>query len=215
MSGFLARVAARAVGLATAAQPRLRARFEEAVQADLGLEVIEAEVAATPGAPRRTPSEPEPAVARPRRRPAAGTPAPPPAVAPVRAEAPTPPLPSVVHPAAELDEPASTGPDGASVDESGERVATPAAAVLPVGAPSPQAVTAAPARRAAPASPPPVAPALLSAARPEPPAVSVHIGRLEVRANLQQPSPQRMRRESTPTQELSLADYLGGRRATR
>jgi hypothetical protein len=43
--------------------------------------------------------------------------------------------------------------------------------------------------------------------------VRVHIGRLEVRANLEQPQPQRPRRESERPQGLTLSDYLRGRRS--
>jgi hypothetical protein len=44
--------------------------------------------------------------------------------------------------------------------------------------------------------------------------VRVHIGRLEVRANLQQTPPQRPRRTDPRPQELSLGDYLRGSRDT-
>jgi hypothetical protein len=44
----------------------------------------------------------------------------------------------------------------------------------------------------------------------EPP-VRVHIGRLEVRANLEQPQRQRPRREPERPQGLTLSDYLRGR----
>jgi hypothetical protein len=46
----------------------------------------------------------------------------------------------------------------------------------------------------------------------EPPAVLVHIGRLEVRANLHEAPPQRPRRTETHPPGPSLADYLRGRR---
>jgi hypothetical protein len=47
------------------------------------------------------------------------------------------------------------------------------------------------------------------------PSVRVHIGRLEVRANVQQapPQPQPPRRAEPRAQELSLSDYLRGKRA--
>ncbi len=46
----------------------------------------------------------------------------------------------------------------------------------------------------------------------EPP-VRVHIGRLEVRANLEQPAPKPARREPARQEGVSLADYLRGRRS--
>ena len=46
----------------------------------------------------------------------------------------------------------------------------------------------------------------------EPP-VRVHIGRLEVRANLEQPAPKPVRREPPRQEGVSLADYLRGRRS--
>ena len=51
-------------------------------------------------------------------------------------------------------------------------------------------------------------------APPEEPAVRVHIGRLEVRANLEQPPPPPRHTPTTDTAEgLSLSDYLRGRRS--
>jgi len=78
-------------------------------------------------------------------------------------------------------------------------------------------VVAAPAVAAAPAAafaPPPAsrAPAR-AAAHADEPAVRVHIGRLEVRANLQQPPAQHTPRTAPPAAPgLSLGDYLRGRR---
>jgi hypothetical protein len=58
-------------------------------------------------------------------------------------------------------------------------------------------------------------PADAAAASAESPAVRVHIGRLEVRANLQE-QPRRPERPPAPRpQELSLSDYLRGRRESR
>jgi hypothetical protein len=43
--------------------------------------------------------------------------------------------------------------------------------------------------------------------------VRIHIGRLEVRANLQAPPPPRAAHERPREPELSLGDYLSGRRS--
>jgi hypothetical protein len=76
---------------------------------------------------------------------------------------------------------------------------------------------------ATPASPVPASPSApfeapratreaAAVARAEPPPVRVHIGRLEVRANVEEPRAQPPRRESARPVELSLADYLRGTR---
>jgi hypothetical protein len=68
-----------------------------------------------------------------------------------------------------------------------------------------------------PASPAPLveapflAPPATAIVREEPPAVRVHIGRLEVRANLQEPAPRQPRRDDPRSPGRSLADYLRGR----
>jgi len=61
--------------------------------------------------------------------------------------------------------------------------------------------------------PEPAEPAAPAVVRDEPRAVRVHIGRLEVRANLQEApqQPQRGTRQAPP-EGLSLSDYLRGRR---
>jgi hypothetical protein len=53
---------------------------------------------------------------------------------------------------------------------------------------------------------------LSTVAADEPP-VRVHIGRLEVRANLEQPAPKPQRREPERPQSPTLSDYLRGRRS--
>ena len=85
-----------------------------------------------------------------------------------------------------------------------QSVPAPVAAAAPLA----QALPAAAARGAAP----PPAPA---AAREEGPPVRVHIGRLEVRANVQPPPAERPRREAPRDDGLSLADYLRGKREVR
>lgn len=52
----------------------------------------------------------------------------------------------------------------------------------------------------------------LSTVAAEEPAVRVHIGRLEVRANLEQPASKPRRREPERSQGPTLSDYLRGRR---
>ena len=85
--------------------------------------------------------------------------------------------------------------------ETPQRAAEPATA-LPV-----PTVAASPIE--APQTVSPVAPL----ARDDAPPVRVHIGRLEIRANVQEPPrPQPARHESRRAEELSLGDYLRGRR---
>jgi hypothetical protein len=73
----------------------------------------------------------------------------------------------------------------------------------------------APLARATPVVPTSVtaAAATARAAPDDQPTVRVHIGRLEVRANLEQPAPKPQRRQEPRTPELSLSDYLRGRQA--
>ncbi|MQA99730.1 MAG: hypothetical protein GEU78_05475 [Actinobacteria bacterium] len=56
------------------------------------------------------------------------------------------------------------------------------------------------------------APATATRVSEEPPPVRVHIGRLEVRANLNQAPRQPSRHETRQSERLSLADYLRGKR---
>jgi hypothetical protein len=62
------------------------------------------------------------------------------------------------------------------------------------------------------ASPPVAAAALAAAPAAGAPAVRVHIGRLEVRASLEQAPPPRPGRATPRRDELALGDYLRGRR---
>ena len=202
MSNFLGRMAARAVGSTAVAQPRLPALFEPG-----GLEVAESTtVARAPrpaSVPRATASETErkrapeiraerEQVARPevatqtRKAARAATPAAPPALATVTpAPGPAPTEPS------EPDSPPSLAEAIASLTK--------------------QPVPATPALHGARRDAPPT-PAATAAVRDQPPPVRVHIGRLEVRANLESPAPPPRPAEPAP-QGLSLSDYLRGKRA--
>jgi hypothetical protein len=62
------------------------------------------------------------------------------------------------------------------------------------------------------AMPVPAPAAATASAREEPPPVRVHIGRLEVRANLHEPPRREPRPEPREPEGLSLSDYLRGRR---
>ena len=207
MSDFLGRIAARAVGAPALAQPRLPVTL--AGTAAAGLEIVDEEVV-VPGAPPRTPVLPsgEPGRAEPRSVPeAASPPTTPVESSPTVPSAPapreqerglprqqrlTPALEPVlaIRPDAEPDAPPAELRTTAAVNAA---PATPAAPVL-----------------AAPAGA--VAPAAVAAARDEPPPVRVHIGRLEVRASLEEaPRPQQLPEPREP-EGLSLSDYLRGRR---
>jgi hypothetical protein len=213
VSGFLGRVAARAVGQAAAARPRLPGLYEE--RAPGGLEVVDVEATAArptsdaPGPVEATrtprPAELEP----PAQRPTAT------ATAPVAAREhaePRAPLsntsPQAGSGAARVGA-AGTEPDGPAPPPAGdltelEAVVAAVAAEPTVATARPLAAAAEPPRAAAPPRP---------AARNEQPAVRVHIGRLEVRATLPEPVPQPARREAPRQAELSLSDYLRGKRA--
>jgi len=202
VSDFLARIAERAVGAAARAQPRVVGPF---VGAGDDLEVVDEEIV-VPGAvspPERPPEpvrlaapSPEAAVPMPvtAADPAASIP---PAAAPTGSAAELPrlerPLPA--------REPAAASPAQAGL---AAPPAEPAAAVTVVALPSAPTVAA----HAAP-----VRPSTVAAARDEQPPVRVHIGRLEVRANLGEPPP---RPQPLPTprepEGLSLSDYLRGKR---
>jgi hypothetical protein len=214
VSDFIARVAARAVGERAAASPRVPALFGAAGPGLDSIEVIDEEVVVP--APDSTLAE---------------APAPQgPGEPPTRSAA-LPPLP--VESAAELDSgdapselpapepPARPSPRHVS-DPALERLAPPQPAAPPptrherrappdVAVASPRPTPALPIAASTPASAAPTPAAALA----EPPAVRVHIGRLEVRANLQAEQ-QRAERAPTPRpQELSLSDYLRGRRERR
>jgi hypothetical protein len=213
VSGFLARVAARAVGQPAAARPRLPGLYEQ--PAGSGLEVVDTEATAprptqAAAAPFEGSRTAGPTELAPPARPTAA-PATRPGPARERAEPRTPASNTLLQ----------TRSGAARIDPAGDERAEPAsppqqpgelleleAAVAAVAA-EPRVATA----RPLPAAEPPRAAAPRTAAREEQPAVRVHIGRLEVRATLPEPAPQAARREAPRPPDLSLSDYLRGKRA--
>jgi hypothetical protein len=216
MRDFIGRVAARAVGERAAASPRVPSLFEApGAVGGAGLEVIDEEVVApapnrgargAPSAPRQT------TVARP---PSAAPPPQPGEDRATRVEA-------DAFPPAEPSAEPSHGPLGETDERTPDPLATTPAAARPGTRHEERAPTAV--TEAVPVLTPAVpilahalphavsAPAVAAA---EPPPVRVHIGRLEVRANLQE-QPRRPERPPVPRpQELSLSDYLRGRRESR
>jgi len=209
VSDLLGRLAARAVGAPALAQPRLP--VSPAGAAAGRIEVVDEQVV-VPGTPPRALAQPpgEPGRAGPHRvleatpvpgaageaTPSIGITVPPPAPAaeaPRRARPVAAPEPVSAVPATDAEPdapPAEPRTAGVAV------TAVPATPAVPVPA--------------APAGPP--APAAAAAARDEPPPVHVHIGRLEVRASLEEaPRPQPLTAPRQPD-GLSLSDYLRGRR---
>jgi len=215
VSGYLERLALRSLGspAAASAHPRLPGRFESPAGGGAGLEVAGEQPATpgarqpgTPGAPQPVPAAPVPAHTG--RRPAERAAEPRPSAARTR----------IPHAAAH---PAAAGPQAA-------RVASPPA--LPAD-PRPRAPDA-PGAAEAPAQAPAVAPAVAApvpavpVARTRPvvpphsdsqvaaaaaaPVVRVHIGRLEVRANLQPAAVAPAARPEPARDELALAAYLRG-----
>lgn len=211
MSDFIGRVAARAAGERAAALPRVPSLFEsQGTSSDPELEVIEQEVVAPAPSPRRTPAvvkaSPPGQDVEPR--------GPSIAEGAVSAEidaSPAPEPPEQFAPAspapARREQPARApvdAPPGQARLRPGRETHAPVIAVAsPSVTPAVRAVRGA----RAPDMPPP-APAAVA----EQPAVRVHIGRLEVRANLQEPARQQPRPEPRRPLELSLGDYLRGKR---
>ena len=228
MSDFLTRLAARAVGAPPAARPRPPALFGELEPADARrVEVVAEEeiVSRPPGArpgdpvaapPHRVwlagagpPDGPVEPPARPREAdedeegsaaPARGRPKSPDVVG-----EPSPP------PARRAPAPGNDALELRTIARAPLPVPDPA----PSAAPSPiRAVAAVPvSTRLLDPAPRAAAPQGTAPAREEPAPVRVHIGRLEIRAALEQP-PQRERppSERPASRELSLADYLRGKR---
>jgi hypothetical protein len=230
MSDFISRMAARAVGVAPAAQPRAASPFAGEPQGEL-VEFVDEAVAArttpthdvpstvaTPstaaaspgpdGPPSRAPSLPEPAPGRPA--PGEGRTAAPTSAAPAHSAQPA----DTPAPVAQAVPPRDQA-DLVRADE------VPAAAEPPASTELVRVATAVPAARSAPATPAPAAQATRQASSPAAETarpVRVHIGRLEVRASLhREPAsaapPRAARAREEPA--LSLADYLRGGGGTR
>jgi hypothetical protein len=214
MTDFLGRIAARAVGAAAVAQPRLPGLFEPPGAAGgTTLEVVEEEVVLRP--PRSPRSEDT----------AAPEPSPAPALSPA---VPAPPatergeqLTEILagqppELAASASEPAAPPAAALREREPVHAEAVTVAAAAPEVASAPRAAVAAvPLTRAQPAADArEPAPSVATRAE-EPPPVHVHIGRLEVRANVPEPPRERPRREPSRPEALSLADYLRGKREGR
>jgi hypothetical protein len=211
VSDFLGRIAARAVGEAALAQPRLPALFEQAGSAEtFGPGIVDEEVVVPAsarevqaGGARHPALETRPREAREPHR-----------TADVTHERENHVLASV---------PTASEPQIAESPKPSDTLSLGVGEAPPL--PPPPVPSASPERPsvAASAAVVPAAPAIRGVRLPEPstpagvpeeqPAVRVHIGRLEVRANLQDaaPRPQPRPAESRP-QGLSLSDYLRGKR---
>ena len=201
MSDFISRIAARAVGTPPVARPRLPTFFAHAAAADDAEGVQVGVVAPTaPRVPAR--AEPPPHEPPPEPKPDVESPAPgsPEKRIEVAAQATRDSVlvreRSTIH-EREIAEVVHVGP---AQEERHELIPQPGATVAVQATP----VVLETERAAAVPAP---------AARAEDvPSVRVHIGRLEVRANVQQAPPQPPRRAEPRAQELSLSDYLRGKR---
>jgi hypothetical protein len=211
VSDFLGRIAARAVGEAPLAQPRLPALFEQAGSAEtFGPRIVDEEVVVpAPARELKAGGTTRPALeAKPREAREPHTTA---NVTHDRENQIPVSVPRASDPQiAEPPKPRDTLSLG--VGEAPSLPPAPAPSPLPERpsvAASAAVVPAAPANRGV-RLPEPSTPAFVPE---EQPAVRVHIGRLEVRANLQDaaPRPQPRLAESRP-QGLSLSDYLRGKR---
>ena len=201
MSDFVSRMAARLVGDAVVAQPRLRGLFE-ADDPAAGLDVVDEEVVARssreaaaavlpprPGSETPTPPSSSTVATRVEARPTAATreDVRPPATATTVPHAEPSPAPGLV---------AESEPEAAPPHVT--VVAVPASPVLPALVPAPKAAVS--------------TPTAAEAEELEP--VRVHIGRLEVRASLEEQTRPQREPEQRPAAGLSLADYLRGERET-
>jgi len=199
VSDFLSRLAARAVGEA----PRTRAP-----SAERGTAASRATAAELPVA-RATPSAPEvraePAELRVEAEPRA---TPPPAREGVAAEGPSEPIAPVT--ATVLRDAAAARPVVEPNDPTPESVAVRAGEPVPVVVATP--VPATPSIERHVESRLQRVHTLETVTADEPP-VRVHIGRLEVRANLEQPPRQQPKRRPERPQAETLSDYLRGRRS--
>lgn len=215
MSDFLSRLAARAVGESAAVRPRTPGLFEEpGAAADATLEIVDEQVVAPRPGPVRDDGHAEPSNAR-----AASPFAPTRAVAesvtatPGAEAAPSAPRPHQIAGAPPAI--SGAGRDERRPEPVGARRRDPVAVTAsdlqgrPVASAAVRVTPAAPATAAARE---PAFGARAAVARHDEPAVRVHIGRLEVRANLHQPASEQPRREAPRAEGLSLADYLRGER---
>jgi hypothetical protein len=211
VSDFLSRVAARAVGEAPVARPRLRALFDEpGATADPGVGIVDEQLGAE-GCPAPASHAPSGAALNPpRARPPVTVEPPPSALIAESREAGTSARPrSAISPALSIRERDEQESDAAVASPEPESPAPSATAVPAPAAPTVRATPAVPALAPLTTAAPP-APA--THAHDESPTVRVHIGRLEVRANLEEaPRPAR-REQDAPLEGLSLSDYLRGKR---
>jgi len=213
VSDFLSRMAARAVGEAAAARPRVPGLFEApAAAVEALLEIVDEEVVAPRPVPAREEGRPERSSTR-----AASPSAPTRAVAePVTATpgaqaarpAPRPHEIAGAPPAISGVERREPPPEPVEARRDLVAVTVPDLGGRPVASAAPRVTPAVPAVAAAREPAPPAPP------HRDEPAVRVHIGRLEVRANLEQPAPEQPRREAARADALSLSDYLRGKRET-
>jgi hypothetical protein len=202
VSDFISRIAARAVGAPPVARPRLLAFFAEHDAAAKDVAVVQEHVVSPAPPPSQAHAEPAPLEHRsepipeaepsmreaPTQRIEVASPAPGDSVPVIeRSMTHKRELAQAVHHVAPLAE--------AGHDPVPQAAPTVAVQAMPVVS-EPERASAAPAPTSADEAPP----------------VRVHIGRLEVRANLQQAPPQRPRRAEPRAQELTLSDYLRGKR---
>jgi hypothetical protein len=213
VSDFLARIAARAVGEAPRAQPRLPGPFERpatATGAEVGIEVVDERVAAPAplalrpaGTPRSVPAPTEPELATPSALGGLGganlahQAAIPRAHEKARLEAPE---------LASPTEPTAPVPKIVVTVEREVRTSP----LAPIAAVVPALVPATPVTQSV--APPRAPTAAAAHERDDAAVVRVHIGRLDVRANLQEAPARPPRRARTSPEGLSLSDYLRGRR---
>jgi len=220
MSDFLSRVAARAVGRAPAAQPRLPALFDPSPGAELEL--------VGEGTPERT-AVPAPPT-DPRRRSSLAAAGPTDPGSPVERRPAPAAIPAAATQDADLPDATAKRPPSAVEtripDERDRAVGPPPEREPAAIVPAPRSAEPVPAQAAVAAEP--ASPAALEAgshgavsspatAVGDPsPSMRVHIGRLEVRANLQPAAPMPpaapQRRRPDQPQGLSLTDYLRGKR---
>jgi hypothetical protein len=220
VSDFLGRLAARALGEAPVARPRQPALFEAGkTAAEAWPDVVNEEVVVPSGGSqdRAGPARPAPRLPLPPELPASARPpgggsreASAAAATASRREhwqeaSPASPSPRIPQ------EPVIARAGGRSSRDGGDATSEPSAAAPPT---SPEAVLT---QRAAPvvAAPAALVGTASGTASAQLPPVRVHIGRLEVRANVQEPPRPQPLREEPREPGLLLSDYLRGRREAR